>query len=84
MYDSSDSEVQYTLRFGEIAILKGFITLNELEEALVEQISTDPSDELRPRKKVGEILFDRGYITLNQIETVLKELSKNNSHGVSL
>jgi hypothetical protein len=79
MYDSSDSEVQYTLRFGEIAILKDFITINELEEALAEQISTDLSDELRPRKKVGEILFDKGYITLNQIEIVLEEISKNKS-----
>ncbi len=79
MYDSRDPEVQYTLRFGEIAILNGFITFIDLEEALAEQISTDPSDELRPRKRVGEILFDKGYITLNQIEIVLEEITKNKS-----
>ncbi len=79
MYDSSDSEVQYTLRFGEIAILKGFITHIDLEEALAEQISADPSDELRPWKRVGEILIDKGYITLNQIEIVLEEITKNKS-----
>ncbi len=79
MYDSSDPEVQYTLRFGEIAILKGFISIIELEEALAEQISTDPSDELSSRKRAGEILFDKGYITLNQIEIVLEEITQNKS-----
>ena len=77
MYDSNDSEVQYALRFGEIAIQKGFITLNDLEEALVEQISADPSVKHRPRKMVGEILFDKGYITIYQIEIVLEEILKN-------
>ncbi len=76
MYDSSDTWVQYTLRFGEIAILKDFITLHELEEALAEQVSTDTSDELSPRKKIGEILFDNGYITLNQMEIILEEIIK--------
>ncbi len=79
MYDSGDSEVQYTLRFGEIAILKGFITHIDLEEALAAQISTYTSDELGPWKKVGEILFDKGYITLNQIEIVLEEITNNKS-----
>lgn len=77
MYDSNDSEVQYALRFGEIAIQKRFITLNDLEEALVEQISTDPSVKHRPRKMIGEILFDKGCITINQIEIVLKKILKN-------
>ena len=80
MYDSNDSGVLYALRFGEIAIHKGFITLNELEEALAEQISTDPSVRLRPRKMVGEILFEKGYITLNQIEMVLEEIFNDKSH----
>ena len=79
MYDSNDSEVLYALRFGKIAIHKGFITINELEEALAEQISTDPSVKLRPRKMIGEILFDKGYITINQIERVLEEIFKNKS-----
>lgn len=81
MYDSldNDSGVQYALRFGEIAMHKGFITLNELEEALAEQISTDPPVRLRPRRLIGEILFDKGYMTINQIESVLEEIFKNHS-----
>jgi hypothetical protein len=79
MYDSNDSEVQYSLRFGEIAIHKGFITIYELKEALAEQISTDPSVKLRPWKMVGEILFDKGYMTIIQIESVLEEIFKNES-----
>ena len=77
MYDSNDSEVKYTLRFGEIAIQKGFITISALEEALVEQISTDPSVKHKQWKMVGEILFYKGYMTINQIEIVLEEIDRN-------
>ena len=77
MLDSSDSEIQFTLRFGEIALLKGFITMNELEEALAEQITADYSEDQSPRKLIGEILFDKGYITANQIEIVMEEILKN-------
>lgn len=77
MYDSDDPEVQYALRFGEVAIQKGFITINELQEALAEQISAGSSVNQRPPKKVGEILFDKGYMTISQIEIVLEEISKN-------
>ncbi len=77
MYDSSDPEVKSALRFGEIAILKGFITISALEDALEEQIYTGPSGEHKPWKKIGEILFDKGHITIDQIEIVLKEMAGN-------
>lgn len=77
-YDhSEDIGVEYALRFGEIAIERGFITLSQLKEALAEQISNEPVARLRPRKLIGEILFEKGWITLHQIETVLQEILKN-------
>ncbi len=77
MYDSSDPEVIISLRFGEIAILEGFITISALEDALEEQISNGPSGEHKPWKKIGEILFNMGYISIEQIEIVLAEMAGN-------
>lgn len=77
MYDSNDPEVKYTLRFGEIAIQKGFITISALEEALAEQISIEPSVKHKQWKVVGQILFDKGYMTINQIEIVMEEIDRN-------
>lgn len=75
--NQTDSEILYALRFGEIAILKGFITTSQLSEALEEQVSNDPSTRLRPHRLIGEILFEKGWITQNQIAIVLEELIKN-------
>lgn len=70
-------EVKYALRFGEIAIDMGFLTTEQLQEALSEQFSNDPTARLRPRKLIGEILFEQGWMTLNQIDLVLKEIFKD-------
>jgi hypothetical protein len=65
----------YALRFGEVAVRKGFITASQVQEALLEQISTEPSIRLRPQKLIGEILLEKGFMTHEQVLTVLKELS---------
>lgn len=65
----------YALRFGEVAIKKGFITESQVQEALTEQISIEPSIRLRPKKLIGEILLEKGFMTHEQVLTVLKELS---------
>ncbi len=74
-----DAAIQYALRFGEIAIKMGFISVHQLRDALEEQISNESYIRLRPRKLVGEILFENGLMTLNQIETVLEKIF-NNQH----
>lgn len=79
--DDSDSDLKYTLRFGEIAIGKGFVTASQVKQALAEQVSLDPSARLRPRKLIGEILFEKGWITQYQIAVVLEELIKNRGRG---
>lgn len=75
-YDEMDLVIKYSLRFGEIAIMKGFITAAQ-EEALAEQALSYPSTKLRPHKLIGEILLEKGWMTFAQIFIVLEELSKN-------
>jgi hypothetical protein len=65
----------YALRFGEVAVMKGFVTEHQMEEAFSEQISNYPSTILRPHKLIGEILLEKGWITFEQVLIVLEELS---------
>jgi len=59
-------------RFGLIAIEKGYITPNDLIEALKEQIEEDVRK--RKHRLIGNILRARGKMTDEQIQDVLKGL----------
>jgi hypothetical protein len=61
-------------RFGAIAVHKGFVTIDEVKAAIMEQVEDDLNG--REHRILGIILHDRGLITENQIETVLLELRK--------
>jgi hypothetical protein len=61
-------------RFGAIAVHKGFVTIDEVKSAIMEQVEDDLSG--REHRFLGSILCDRGLITEDQIETVLMELRK--------
>ena len=76
-YDEMDFVIKYALRFGEIAVRKGFISRYQLREALEEQVSNEPYLRYRPRKLIGEILLERGSMNQDQIEIVLQELANN-------
>ncbi len=56
-------------RFGVTAVKKGFITVNQLNEALSIQI-LEELEESRHRL-IGEILFEKQYLTTAQIKEVL-------------
>ena len=60
-------------RFGLIAIEKGFITVDELWEALMRQKAQSADAE---RRHIGMILKDMGYIKVPQIEEVLEAMKK--------
>jgi len=79
-YDEMDLAIMYGVRFGEIAIRRGFISRLQLKEALEEQISNEPYLRLRPRKLIGEILQEHGWITCAQIEIVLQEFTSIEQH----
>jgi hypothetical protein len=61
-------------RFGAIAVLKGFVTIDEVKAAIMDQVEDDLSG--REHRLLGSILLERGLVTENQIETVMLELGK--------
>jgi hypothetical protein len=72
----SDSDVTGDLcrRFGAIAVCNGFVTIDEMKAAIMDQIDDDVSG--REHRLLGSILFSRGLITERQIEIVLQELKE--------
>ena len=60
-------------QFGIIAIEKGFITADNLIEALKTQIKEDII--LKDHRLIGEILMEMGCLTAEQIQEVLNTIS---------
>ena len=56
-------------RFGATAVGNGYITLDQLMEAL--QIQVRENIEGKTHRLTGRILCDLGYMTLQQVEEVL-------------
>ena len=56
-------------RFGVTAVEKGFITKDQLFEALRMQITEEI--EKKQHRLIGRILYDMELLTLSQIEEVL-------------
>ena len=63
----------FNKRFGTVAIEKGYITKEELIQAMKLQIESD-LDGTEP-KLIGAILHDLNYMTSQQIDKVLESLS---------
>jgi hypothetical protein len=61
-------------RFGTLAVQKGFITADQLFEAIEIQVKEDM--EAGKHRLIGTILFEHGFITVLQIDTVLKSMGK--------
>jgi len=59
-------------RFGTIAVEKGFITRDQLFEAIKIQLTEDI--EGKKHRLIGTILFEEGYIDIRQIDEVLKTM----------
>ncbi|MEK6765349.1 MAG: hypothetical protein AABY49_03865 [Planctomycetota bacterium] len=65
---------KYCIRFGILAVNKGFVTPDQLKEALIEQVVDNLSN--RPHRQLGRILFEKGLMTDKQIEIVMNALFK--------
>jgi chorismate-pyruvate lyase len=65
-------------RFGITAVEKGFITSDQVIEALTIQVAEDLS--IGTHRPIGKILFENELITLQQVDEVLKSMgiSENN------
>ncbi|HDH05478.1 MAG TPA: hypothetical protein ENH01_07180 [Nitrospirae bacterium] len=81
MVNDVDKELseKYCTRFGMISVEKGFISAEQVKEALSEQLDDNLAN--RPHRLIGRILLDRGWMTPQQIETVLNELFKRERTG---
>ena len=62
-----------TKRFGFTAVEKGYITREQLIEAMRVQIKKDTKEGMIVR--IGEILLELGYLDESQIEEILNALS---------
>jgi hypothetical protein len=64
--------------FGELAFEKGYISSEQLYEALVTQARDEAGG--KPYRFLGQILIDLGHLTEPQVLEVLNELHA--THGV--
>ena len=65
---------QLEKRFGDIAIEKGFVSPEQLVEALKIQAMDDI--EKGKHRLIGRIILEQGIVTLDQIDAVLDVLGK--------
>jgi hypothetical protein len=61
-----------TTRFGKITFDMGFITAEQLKEAMTEQVEDDLAG--KPHRPIGKILLENGWMTEEQNDIVVKEL----------
>jgi hypothetical protein len=66
---------KYCHRFGKIAVDRGFVSAEQVKEAISEQLDDDFSN--RRHRLIGEIMFLKGWMTFKQIEEVMIALSKD-------
>ena len=64
-------------RFGTIAVEKGYITIDQLMDALEVQVRDNLSG--KQHRLIGKILYDLGFLTIDQIERVLASMR---SYGI--
>jgi len=66
---------KYCPRFGHLAVEMGYVTPQQLKEALSEQVDDNLSG--RQHRILGAIFFDRGWMTPGQIDEVLNRLFRS-------
>ncbi len=65
---------KYCHQFGKIGVDMGFVTAEQLTEAIAEQ--AEDSLSKKPRRLIGSILFEHSWITRGQTDIVLDILFK--------
>jgi len=71
--ESSDSnQTMYPSRFGLAAVSLGFITPEQLREAMLEQL--DINLDTNVHRLIGEILHEKGWMTLEQVKVTLDKM----------
>ncbi len=68
---SSRSEMD-THRFGSIAVYRKYVTLEQVQRALADQIEDNVHG--RPHRRLGDILRENNWITEEQVHSILSEM----------
>jgi len=63
---------KYNPRFGQISVKNGYVTPEQVKQALGEQLDDDLAG--RPHRLLGQIMLDKGWMTAKQIKKVLTEM----------
>ncbi len=61
-----------TYRFGSIAVYRKYVTLEQVQCALAEQMEDDVMR--RPHRLLGNILVEKNWITEEQMKSILDEM----------
>jgi hypothetical protein len=59
-------------RFGSIAVYRKYVTLEQVQRALSEQVEDNIMH--RPHRRLGDILRDNNWITEEQVKSILEEM----------
>ena len=67
------------VRFGWVAVQKGFITLEQLVDAL--GVQAEENVTKGKHTLIGEILFELGFLNRSQIDEILQSLKEIREEG---
>ncbi len=68
------------IRFGVVAVKKGFVTPEHIVKALSVQVSENLISGAH--RAIGTILFDQNLLTALQVEEVLKAMNETSSQDI--
>ena len=66
------SELNNEVRFGKVAVDMGYITMDQMLNAIEVQVKENIA--FGTHRKIGMILMEQGHLTLDQIDEVLREI----------
>jgi hypothetical protein len=70
--DKNINPVLEYFRFGSIAYQRGYLTKEQIQEALAEQLDDNLSG--RPHRRLGRIFREKGWLTEEQEKSILAEM----------
>lgn len=65
---------EFCPRFGMLAVEMGFVSVEQVREAMGEQVDDDFAK--RPHRLLGVILVEKGWMTRREVDLVLERLFK--------
>ncbi|HBX42676.1 MAG TPA: hypothetical protein DEH27_02180 [Deltaproteobacteria bacterium] len=73
--DNEMNPVIEYFRFGSIAYQRSYVTKEQIQEALAEQVDDNLSG--RPHRRLGRIFREKGWLTEEQEKSITDEMGVN-------